>query len=122
MTLSSCQLKRLEQELYKATVSGACQWTLMTPECITTCAGEYGIFLTKRGNFTRISVYYKNLGSIADLDIHNLNNLYYKALKQAEFKNKMNMRELLDKDCETLDMDKQKAALYLRIGKILHQP
>lgn len=122
MTLSSCQLKRLEQELYKATISGACQWNLLTPECITACAGDYGIFLIKRGNFTRISVYYKNLGSIADLAIHNLNNLYYKALKQAEFKNKMNVRELLNKSSENLDMDKQRAALYVRIGKILHQP
>lgn len=122
MTLTSCQLKRLEKELYKATLSGVCQWQLMTPECITTSTGEYGVFLVKRGNFTRISVYHSNKGCIADLEVHNLNNLFYKALKQAETKNKMNVRELVGKNSDSLTMDKQRSALFVRISKVLHQP
>ena len=120
--LTPAQLKELEWELYRATVSGVCQWQLLTPECASTTVGEFGIFLAKDGKLTRLSIYRNNLGCVAELKVHNFSILLGKAMKQAEIKNKMNVQDLLGHNIDMRKINDQRFTLGKKVRRILHQP
>lgn len=120
--LSSYQLKDLEWELYRATVSGVCQWQLLMPECASANVGEYGIFLAKDGKLTRLSIYRNNLGCVAELKVHNFGILLGKAMKQAELKNRMSIQDLVRHDSDMKKINDQRFTLGKKVRRILHQP
>ena len=120
--LTQAQLRELEWELYRATVSGICQWQLLTPECASSAVGEYGIFLAKDDKLTRLSVYHDNLGCVAELKVHNFNILLGKAMKQAELKNKMNVQDLQRHDADMRKINDQRINLGKRVRRILNRP
>lgn len=122
MTLSSCQLKRLEWELYKATVSGICQWQLLMPKCILLTVGEYGIFITRYDHFAWLNIYRGNSGCVMDLKVFNLNILFDKALKRIDTENRMRLRDCLEKNGDISETTRRNAVLEKKVRAILHQP